>query len=96
MPRTSPQHSTCSSHQPLKKSEMEMTNLKGFRKHGDKWKRMDEIDLHVYIGLLILAGVYRSRGEATCSLWDAESGRVIFPCRDATESLSHFLKKATI
>ena len=46
--------------------------------YGDNWKRMDESDLYAYIGLLILAGVYRSRGEATCSLWDAESGRVIF------------------
>ena len=31
---------------------------------------MDEIDLRAHIGLLILAGVYRSRG-------DAESGREI-------------------
>ena len=54
---------------------------------------MDEIDLRAYIGLLILEGVYRSRGEATCSLWDAESGRVIF---HATENLSHFLTNAMI
>lgn len=39
---------------------------------------MDEIDLRTYIGLLFLEGVYRSRGKATSSLWDAESGRVIF------------------
>ena len=39
---------------------------------------MDEADLRAYIGLLILAGVYRSRGEAASSLWDAESGRAIF------------------
>ncbi|KAE8280226.1 hypothetical protein D5F01_LYC20780 [Larimichthys crocea] len=48
---------------------------------------MDEIDLHAYMGLLILAGVYRSRGEATASLWDAESGRAIFR---ATMSLKVF------
>ncbi|XP_051566192.1 uncharacterized protein LOC127447964 isoform X1 [Myxocyprinus asiaticus] len=62
----------------IEKIILEMTNLEGFRKYGDNWKRMDEIDLRAYIGLLILAGVYRSRGEATCSLWDAESGRAIF------------------
>ena len=39
---------------------------------------MDETDLRAYVGLLILAGVYRSRGEVTASLWDTESGRAIF------------------
>ena len=62
----------------IKKIILEMTNLEGFRKYGDSWKRMDEVDLYAYIGLLILAGVYRSRGEAAASLWDAESGRPIF------------------
>ena len=60
----------------IEKIILQMTNLEGFRKYGDNWKMMDEIDLRAYIGLLILAGVYRSRGEATCSLWDTESGRV--------------------
>ncbi|XP_062322103.1 piggyBac transposable element-derived protein 4-like [Osmerus eperlanus] len=39
---------------------------------------MDAKDLRAYIGLLILAVVYKSRGEAAASLWDAQSGRVIF------------------
>ncbi|XP_045067740.1 piggyBac transposable element-derived protein 4-like [Coregonus clupeaformis] len=43
-----------------------------------RWKAMDSTDLRAYVGLLILAGVYRSRGEAASSLWDAESGRTIF------------------
>ncbi|XP_051522644.1 piggyBac transposable element-derived protein 4-like [Myxocyprinus asiaticus] len=62
----------------IEKIILEMTNLEGLCKYGDNWKRMDEIDLRAYIGLLILAVVYRSRGEATCSLWDAETGRAIF------------------
>ncbi|CAJ1064647.1 uncharacterized protein LOC127447964 isoform X1 [Xyrichtys novacula] len=49
---------------------LEMTNLEGRRKIGDGWKRMDAVDLRAYMGLLLLAGVYRSRGEATASLWD--------------------------
>ncbi|CAJ1061405.1 piggyBac transposable element-derived protein 3-like%2C partial [Xyrichtys novacula] len=57
---------------------LEMTNLEGRRKIGDGWKRMDAVDLRAYIGLLLLAAVYRSRGEASASLWDAESGRSIF------------------
>ena len=62
----------------IEKIILEMTNSERFRKYGDNWKRMDEIDLHAYIGLLILECVFKSRGEATCSLWDAESGKEIF------------------
>ncbi|XP_029986470.1 piggyBac transposable element-derived protein 4-like, partial [Sphaeramia orbicularis] len=73
---------------------LEETNREGLRKHGrDGWRRMDEIDLHAYVGLLILAGVYRSRGEATASLWDAESGRAIFR---ATMSLKVFHLYSTL
>ena len=57
---------------------LEMTNREGRRKYGDEWKGMDETDLHDYVGQLILAGVYMSRGEAVASLWDAKSGRAIF------------------
>ncbi|XP_052348595.1 piggyBac transposable element-derived protein 4-like [Oncorhynchus keta] len=57
---------------------VEMTNLHGARKYGDDWRPMDATDLRAYIGLLILAGVYRSRCEATASLWDAERGRTVF------------------
>lgn len=39
---------------------------------GKGWIRL------TYIELLILVGMYRSRGEAASSHWDAESGRVIF------------------
>ncbi|XP_038854857.1 piggyBac transposable element-derived protein 4-like [Salvelinus namaycush] len=57
---------------------LDMTNLHGVRKYGDGWRAMDATDLRAYVGLLILAGVYRSRGEAAASLWDAESGRTVF------------------
>ncbi|XP_029600134.1 piggyBac transposable element-derived protein 4-like [Salmo trutta] len=57
---------------------VDMTNLQGVRKYGDGWRPMDSVDLRAYLGLLILAGVYRSRGEAAASLWDAESGRTVF------------------
>ncbi|KAJ7984080.1 hypothetical protein DPEC_G00366450 [Dallia pectoralis] len=57
---------------------LEATNREGSRRHGDAWRGMDAVDLRAYAGQLILAGVYRSRGEAAASLWDAESGRPIF------------------
>lgn len=64
-----------------------MTNLEGKRVYGDNWKDLDVVDLEAYIGLLILAEVYKSKGEATASLWNAEIGRAIFP---ATMSLKTF------
>ncbi|XP_031162809.1 piggyBac transposable element-derived protein 4-like [Sander lucioperca] len=54
------------------------TNIEGLRKCGNGWKLMDATDLRGYIGLLLLAGVYRSRNEALESLWHEESGRAIF------------------
>ncbi|KAK7907107.1 hypothetical protein WMY93_015719 [Mugilogobius chulae] len=54
-----------------------MTNLNGRRKLDD-WKDVDAIEIRAYIGLLILAGVYRSKGESTESLWDKCNGRPIF------------------
>ena len=46
---------------------LEVTNWESCRKYGDEWKGKDETDLCAYVGLLILAGVYRSRGEAATS-----------------------------
>lgn len=42
------------------------------------WIDFDSTDIQAYIGLLILAGVYKSRNESTRSLWDVENGRSIF------------------
>ncbi|CAI5682355.1 unnamed protein product [Oreochromis niloticus] len=57
-----------------------MTNLEASRHRTaiDGWKPMGRAEFRAYVGLLILAGVYRSRGEACESLWDAESGRSVF------------------
>jgi len=71
----------------IEKIITDMSNLEGRRVFGDKWEELDQADLHAYMGLLILAGVYRSNHEATMSLWDAESGRPIFR---ATMSLGQF------
>ncbi|XP_029995668.1 piggyBac transposable element-derived protein 4-like isoform X2 [Sphaeramia orbicularis] len=62
----------------LKRVIIAMTNLEGRKVHGDMWKDMDEEYLDAYIGVLLLAGVYRSCNEATDSLWDASTGRNIF------------------
>ncbi|CAM4569943.1 unnamed protein product [Leuciscus chuanchicus] len=57
---------------------VEMTNLEGKRVFGDDWRDVDWTDMEAYIGLLLLAGVYRSNNEALSSLWEAETGRAIF------------------
>ncbi|XP_028825897.1 piggyBac transposable element-derived protein 4-like [Denticeps clupeoides] len=53
------------------------TNLHG-RRTVQGWKDLDATTIRAYFGLLLLAGVYRSRGEATRSLWGGETGRHIF------------------
>ncbi|KAL1232967.1 PiggyBac transposable element-derived protein [Trichinella spiralis] len=62
-----------------KKARYQMTNSEGKRLHEDAWKEIEETEFHAYIGLLILAGVYKSHGEATKSLWNTENGRPVFP-----------------
>lgn len=56
---------------------LENTNLHGMRFVMD-WIDFDSTDIQAYIGLLILAGMYKSRYESTRSLWDVENGRSIF------------------
>ncbi|XP_019219113.1 piggyBac transposable element-derived protein 4 [Oreochromis niloticus] len=54
-----------------------MTNLHGGREVAD-WREMDCDEFRAYVGLLILAGVYRSRNESSLSLWGEKYGRDIF------------------
>lgn len=53
----------------------------------DTWKDIDSQTLRAFIGLLLLAGVYRSYGESTESLWHETKGR---PAFRATMSLQRF------
>ncbi|XP_039468119.1 piggyBac transposable element-derived protein 4-like [Oreochromis aureus] len=61
----------------IEDSVIAMTNLEADRRRPaiDGWKPMGRVEFRAYVGLLVLAGVYRSRGEACESLWDAESSR---------------------
>lgn len=56
---------------------VQMTNLYG-RRSVSGWSDTDDQEIRAYIGLLILASVYRSKGESTRSLWDDRNGRPIF------------------
>lgn len=63
-----------------------MTNLHG-RRAVAGWYDMDCDELRAYVGLLILAGVYRSRHESSLSLWGDKCRRDIFR---ATMSMKRF------
>uniref|UniRef100_A0A3B4HAA9 PiggyBac transposable element-derived protein domain-containing protein n=1 Tax=Pundamilia nyererei TaxID=303518 RepID=A0A3B4HAA9_9CICH len=53
------------------------TNLYGRRKC-ENWRDVDDVEMRAYIGILILAGVYRPRDETTRGLWADKTGRAIF------------------
>ncbi|KAI7805227.1 putative piggyBac transposable element-derived protein 4-like [Triplophysa rosa] len=80
----------------MEKLILDMTNLEGTRVFGESWKILDEIHLKAYIGLLILAGVFKSNGESTSSLWNAETGRAIFPATMSCNNNSELDKLAPI
>ncbi|XP_070607652.1 piggyBac transposable element-derived protein 4-like, partial [Erythrolamprus reginae] len=66
---------------------IKMSNIEGKNIYGANWDPIDTATLHAYIGLLLLAGVYKSYGESCRSLWAAHSGRHIFR---ATMSVERF------
>lgn len=73
--------------EPIEQIVVDMTNLHGSRRYGDKWQSVNIVTMRAYYGLLLLAGVYRSRGEDVTELWDDYKGRPIFR---ATMSLKRF------
>ncbi|KAF2889327.1 hypothetical protein ILUMI_16846 [Ignelater luminosus] len=66
---------------------VQWTNAEGQRKHGDLWKNLDHEEFLRFVGLLILAGVYKSHNEGITNLWNVENGRLIF---NKTMSRSRF------
>ena len=57
---------------------LQSTNEEGFRIYADSWHPVDRTELEAYLGLILLAGVYRARSEPVINLWNRESGRPIF------------------
>lgn len=55
-----------------------MTNLEGVRRYKEDWNPVDNVTMHAFYGLLLLARVYRSKGECLEELWDDKHGRPIF------------------
>jgi len=55
--------------------------------YGDSWNDVNWTEFEAFIGLILLAGVYRSRNQALTNLWDAETGCLIF---QAVISLQEF------
>lgn len=63
------------------------TNLEGLRVYKENWKTLDIVELEAFIGLMILAGVFKSNNESIENLWNEQNGRHIFR---ATMSLKRF------
>lgn len=57
---------------------VQWTNAEGQLKYGDVWKTMDANEFLRFVGLLILAGDYKSHNEGLTNLWNVEDGRPIF------------------
>nr|XP_023657834.1 piggyBac transposable element-derived protein 4-like isoform X2 [Paramormyrops kingsleyae] len=55
-----------------------MTNMEGRKRFPSDWTEFTPKEFDAYIGILILAGVFRSKGETFASLWDLKTGRAIF------------------
>ena len=54
------------------------TNEKGSLLLGDRWKETDRIEMAAYIGLLLLAGVFRSNHQNFHELWEEKYGSPLF------------------
>lgn len=67
--------------------------MDGQQVFGTNWKDMNKVGFQAYIGLLLLARVYKSHGESTKSLWNEETGRTIFR---STMSLDIFTKSLQV
>jgi hypothetical protein len=54
------------------------TNEEGIRTMGEQWKKTSSQEIRKYIGLLYMAGIFRSANESLISLWNVEHGRKVF------------------
>ena len=53
------------------------TNEEAHR-HEENWRDIDVQEMYVFLGLMILAGVYHAKNEAVVQLWSKDHGRPIF------------------
>ncbi|KAJ8886136.1 hypothetical protein PR048_012345 [Dryococelus australis] len=54
------------------------SNVEGVRVYGDECKTINSVERGAYIGVRLLAGVFKSCNESTERLWDAAKGRPIY------------------
>lgn len=63
---------------PLLENICKWTNKEGATVLKEKWNNVVVKELNVFIGVLILIGVYKSRNEPVIQLWSKNDGRAIF------------------
>ena len=62
----------------LRKTVCQWTNHKGAIVYGSSYKPVDDEELKVSLGLVILIGVYKSINESVAQLWSTLDGRPMF------------------
>lgn len=81
--------------EPLLQEICKWTNKEGSQVLKNNWKNVDIKELKVFIGVLILTGVYKSRNEPVVQLWSKNDGREIFNkaiSRNRFQELLRFLR----
>jgi len=71
------------------------TNEEGRRVMGDDWIMTTSAEIETYLGLLLLAGVYRGRHEPVIHLWNVEQGRPVFGAamaRNRFQMITRFMR----
>ena len=65
---------------PLRKIICQWTNHEGSIVYGSSWKPVDDEELKIFLGVIILIGVYKSNNESVAQLWSTLDSRPIFDC----------------
>jgi len=59
----------------LRKTICQWTNHEGVIVYGRSWKPVDDEEFKVFLGVVILIGVYKTKNESIAQLWSTFDGR---------------------
>ena len=63
---------------PLRKPICQWTNHEGAIVYGSSWKPVNDEEFKVFLGVIILIGVYKCNNESVAQIWSTLDGRPIF------------------
>ena len=62
----------------LRKTICQWTNHEGAIVYGSSWKPVNDEEFKIFLGVIILIGVYKCNNESVTQLWSTLDGRPIF------------------